>query len=252
MSSVSRDAERRQLEWEILQEDHQAMLDRLRKGNPLLRGFGTWGDVVAFMRQGTSRDPGKDAVLLPIVQAHAQDHDQRWRRILMVIFWPGLEAIWRRKRYWDSDPDALWTNVTWAFLQTVCRLDPSRRSSRLVQRTINDVFHRLHDEYRRDWDRAAREVVTDPDELVGRDVEDGREAAAAALWMEQESRIAILKTHRAAGRISDADFLLLMGTQVYGRSLVECALESGLNYEAAKKRHQRAMKAIGGFPPYEA
>lgn len=251
MSSVSRDAERRQLEREILQDDHQVLLERLRKQNPLMRGFTDWGDVVAFMRQGTSRDPSKDAVLLPIIKAHAADHDPRWRRILMVIFWPGLESIWRRKRYWDSDPDALWTNVTWAFLQTVCRLDPSRRSSRLVQKIINDVFHGLHDEYRGEWDRTAREVATDPEDLAGRDVEDQREAVAAELWVEQESRIAILKVHHAAGRISDADFLLLVGTQVYGRSLAECARESGLKYEAAKKRHQRAMRAIGQLPSEE-
>jgi DNA-directed RNA polymerase specialized sigma24 family protein len=200
------------------------------------------------MRQGTSRDPSKDAVLLPIINAHAQDHDPRWRRIFMVIFWPGLEGIWRRKRYWDSDPDALWTNVTWAFLRTVCRLDPSQRSSRLVQWIVNGVFHALHDDYRREWDRTAREAATDPEELAGRNVEDEREAAAAALWVEQESRIAILKAHRAAGRINDADFLLLVGTHVYGQSLADYAEQAGLTYEAAKKRQQRAKKAIGGFP----
>jgi len=42
--------------------------------------------------------------------------------------------------------------------------------------------------------------------------------------------------------------LLLVGTQVYGRSLAECARESGLSYEAAKKRQQRAIRAIGGLP----
>jgi hypothetical protein len=204
------------------------------------------------MRRGTSRDPDKDAVLLPIVQAHAEDHAPCWRTILLVIFWPGLESIWRRKRHWDSDPDALWANILWAFLQTVCRLDPSKRSSRLVQKVINDVFHRLHDEYRREWNRAARQTVTDPDELAGRDVEDKRGAAAATLWVEQEARIAILKAHRAAGRISDTDFLLLVGTQVYGRSLAECARESGLSYEAAKKRQQRAIRGIGGLPPGES
>ena len=251
MSGVSRDAERRQLEREILQDDHQVLLERLRKQHPLMGGFADWGDVVVFMRQGTSRDPRKDAVLLRIIRAHAQHHDPRWRRILMVVFWPGLEGIWRRKRHWDSDPDALWTNVTWAFLQTVCRLDPSKRSSRLVQKVINDVFHRLHNEYRREWDRTAREVAIDPEVLAGHNVEDEREAAAAALWVEQESRIAILRAHHAAGRIGDADFLLLIGTQVYGRSLGECARESGLSYEAVKKRQQRALRAIGGFPSNE-
>ena len=207
---------------------------------------------MSFMRPGTSRDAAKDEVLLPIVQAHAADGDPRWRLILLAIFWPALESICRRKRHWDHDPDALWANVVWVFLRTVCRLDPSKRTSRLVQKIVNDVFHGLHDDYRRDWNRATREVVTDPGELAERNVADEREATAAALWAEQEARVAHLKAHHAAGRIGDADFLLLVGTQVYGRSLAECARESGPSYEAAKKRQQRAIRAIGGLPRNES
>lgn len=248
MSSRARDADRRQLERELRDDGFRKLLNVLRQGHPFFRRFASWNDVVAFMRQGVSRDPEKDQVLLPILQAHAEDGDPRWRTILLVIFWPGLDAIWRRKWHWDRDPDALWANVVWAFLRAVCRLDPSKRESRLVQKIVNDVFHGLHDDYRRDWRRAAREVAADPDELAGHDVEDERAAAAATLRLEQEARIEALKAHRAAGRISDTDFLLLVGTQVYGWSLADCAHESGLTYEAAKKRQQRAIRAIGGFP----
>ncbi|TWT40480.1 hypothetical protein RAS1_41910 [Phycisphaerae bacterium RAS1] len=252
MSSVDRDADRRRLEREILEEGYQRLLARLSKRQVFLDGFASWGAVIDFMRRASSRDPAKEGVLLPIVQAHAADRDPRWRTILLVIFWPALESICRRKRHWDSDPDTLWANVVWAFLQTVCRLDPARRPDRLVQKIVNDVFHRLHDEYRSRWDRAKREVVTDPVELADHDVEDEHHAGVEALWVEQEARIAVLKAHHMAGRISDADFLLLVGTQVYGRPLSECAHESGLSYEAAKKRQQRAIRAIGGLPPNES
>lgn len=244
----ARDADRRQLERELQDDGFRKLLHVLREEHLLFRRFASWDEVVAFMRQGAPRDPEKDRVLLPIILAHAQDGDPRWRTILLGIFWHGLEAIWRRKWHWDRDPDALWANVIWAFLRAVCRLDPSKRASRLAQKIANDTYHGLHDDYRRDWRRAAREVATDPDELAGHDVEDERAAAAATLRLEQEARIEALKAHRAAGRISDTDFLLLVGTQVYGRSLADCAHESGLTYEAAKKRQQRAIRAIGGFP----
>jgi hypothetical protein len=117
-----------------------------------------------------------------------------------------------------------------------------------VQWIVNRVFHALHDDYQREWDRAAREAATDPEDLAGRAIEDEREAAAAELWVEQESRIAFLKAQHAAGRIGDADFLLLVGIHVYGQSLADYARKAGLSYEAAKKRHQRAMRAIGQFP----
>lgn len=247
MSSVARDADRRRLECEIFENQYQRLLMRLSNRSAFLAGFGGWEDVLDFMRRGTSRDPEKDHVLLPILQAHGEDGDPRWRTILLAIFWPALESIWRRKRHWDSDPDALWANVVWAFLRAVFRLDPSKRGSRLVQKIVNDIFHGLHDDYRRDWRRAAREVATDPGELAGHDVEDEREAAAATLRLEQEARIQVLKAHRAAGRINDPDFLLLVGTQVYGRQLADCARESGITYEVAKKRQQRAIRAIGGL-----
>jgi hypothetical protein len=244
----ARDADRRQLERELHDDGYGKLLNVLRQRHPFFRHFASWNDAVGFMRQGVSRDPEKDQVLLPILLAHAEDANPRWRTILLAMFWHSLEAVWRRKWHWDRDPDALWANVVWAFLRTVCRLDPSKRASRLVQKIVNDVFHGLHDDYRRDWRRAAREVVTDPDELADRDVEDQRDAAAAALRVEQQARIEVLKAHRATGLINDTDFLLLLGTQVYGRPLADCAHESGLTYEAAKKRQQRAIRAIGGFP----
>lgn len=226
------------------------LLCQLQKQHALLRGFGDWEEVVAFMREGTSRDPSKNAVLLPIFVAHASDRDPRWRTILFVVFWPALESIHRRKRYWDSDPDALWSNIEWSFLRTVCRLDPSRRRERFVQKVFNDLVHLLHDEYRRAWDQAQQQQATDPEELAEH-AEDSWDAAAD-LRDEQAVRIKHLQTHRDAGRLSDADFLLLVGTHVYGQSLADYARQAGLTYEAAKKRHQRAMRAIGGFPRYEA
>jgi hypothetical protein len=251
MLGVSNDADRQRLEREILHEDYQGLLDQLRKRHVFLRGFETWGEVVAFMRRGTSRDPAKDVVLLPIFQNHAANQDPRWRTILLVIFWPALESIHRQKRHWDSDADELWANVVWTFLRTVCRLDPRQRFEHLVQKVFNDTVHHLHDEYCRVWVHAQRQIATDPDELATMHGVSDQPDFAADLRTEQEARIEHFRTHRDAGRISGADFLLLVGTRVYGQSIADYARNAGLNYETAKKRHQRAMKAIGGSPGHE-
>jgi hypothetical protein len=63
----------------------------------------------------------------------------------------------------------------------------------------------------------------------------------------QELEIRRLREHQEAGRITEADYLLLVGTRVYGKPVVDYAREMGLAYQTAKKRRQRAEAAIRRF-----
>jgi hypothetical protein len=197
------------------------------------------------MRAGSSRDPRKDDILRPIFGAHGEDQDPRWRTILLVIFWPGLEGIHRKKQHWDPAPDTLWSNITWGFLETVCRIDTRERPNRLVQKIINDTIHRLYGEYRHEWRRVEREVSLETDEferLAGGD--EGLEMAAVELLDEKEFEVRELKRYLASGVISEADFFLALGTIVYGASLSEYSEQAGLSYETVKKRRQRLEAKI--------
>ena len=248
MARLPKDKERERLEQEIGGEEYQPFLMRLKREHPFYRDLSTWGEVVAFMREGSSKDPLKDEVLRPILAAHAVDGDPRWRTILLVIFWPGLRSICIRRRRLDAEPQELWANAVWAFLYTVCRLDPSKRPNRLVQKLVNDTAWRLGLEYRRERDRAAIEVPTDPEliEVLAGGSEDPG-FTELDIREEQKIRIKRLREHLEAGRIGEADFNLLVGTRVYGKLLRECAEEAGLPYQTAKKRRQRAEAAIRGF-----
>jgi len=73
-----RDRDRERLEQEIRSETYTSLPWQLQQTNVFLRRFGTWADIVAFMRQGTSRDPTKDAVLLPIELAELKDVGIDW------------------------------------------------------------------------------------------------------------------------------------------------------------------------------
>ena len=254
----SRHEDRERLELEIRGSAYQALLHELQQRHPFLRRFHTWDEVISFMRDETSTDPRKDEVLRPLFEAHAEDADPRWRTILMVIFWPGLESIHWKKRSWDRDPDERWQNIVWTFLQVVCRVDVKRRSDRLASKVINDTFHHLHDEYRRIWDRTERETSVEREELEAFVDTDELNAALAGEVMgvnfaalelreAQELEILRLREHLEAGRITEADFLLLVGTRVYGKPVVDYAREMGLAYQVAKKRRQRAEAAIRRF-----
>ena len=248
MMGLSRNRARKLLERELKSEQYQELLRRLQERESLFQCFLDWNDVVAFMRRGTSRDPQKDEILRPIFQAHSEDQDQRWRTILLVIFWPGLESIHWKKRGWDLDPDERWQNIVWTFLQVICRVDVTKRPSRLVQKVFNDTVHHLHDEYRHEWDWMNRKRIKEADEIER--LAGGAEDIAFAtveLRDAQEAEIRRLHRHMQEGRISEADFLLLVGTRVYGNSVAEYAREAGLDYQVAKKRRQRVEAAIRQF-----
>lgn len=230
---------------ELGSETYTVLLRQLHQAHPSLRRFGTWADVIALMRAGSPEDPVKESVLLAILQAHAEDKDPRWRAILLAIFWPSLDAIFNRKESWDANEDERWQNVLWAFLQAVCCLDVSKRTDRIVQRIVNSTIHRLHDEYRRVWNREERETPTDPEqleELVGGCERTDFEAIDRRT--KQDAEIKRLREHADAGRISEADFLLLVGTRVYGKSAGQYAREVGMSGDLARKRRLRAEAAI--------
>lgn len=245
MAGVSRDRDRARLERELETDGYRELLRELQGREPFLRRFATWADVLAFMRAGTSRDPRKDEILRPIFEAHATDQDPRWRTILFAIFWPGLEAIHFKRRHWDADADERWQNIAWTFLRVVCRVDVRRRSDRLVQKIVNDTVHHLHDEYKRSWNRASREISAEPEaiEALAGGVE-GIDLEAISLRQVHEIEIDRLREHLEAGRITEADFLLLVGTRVYGQSIADYARGAGLDYRVAQQRRWRAEAVI--------
>lgn len=234
------------LEQELQGEDYRSLLQELKEKAPFLKRFDTWANVVAFMRDDVLNAQLTDEVLKPIFEAHRKSGNKSWRTILLVIFWPGLEGIYRRKRRWDPDHQERWQNIVWTFLKVVCRIDVSRRPDRLVQKVINDTIHHLYDEYRRIWKIKRQEITPDSGEefeSLGRSI-DGVEYAYVELHEAQELEIGKLRGHMEKGRISEADFLLLVGTRVYGRSIADYARETGLNYQVAKKRRLRAEAVI--------
>ncbi len=254
--SWARDRELIELQKELTTSASQLLLIKLHASEPFLRCFARWAEVVEYLRTGVSKDPCKDEILRAIFKAHAADQDPRWRTILLAIFWPGLRSIFFRKRHWDPDQtQQLWSTILWVFLEVVCRIDVTRRSKQLASKVINDVYHRLYDEYCRAWDRADHEKCFDREELraladeeeiaafAGK-VHDCENSASLGLREEIEAEIRRLREHVEAGRISEADFLLLVGTKVYRQSISDYARETSRCYQTIRKRHQRAMATL--------
>jgi len=239
-----RNQDREILKQEIHQESYQTLLWRLQMKEPFLRRFQSWEDVIAFMQSGTSQDPQKDEILRPIFQAHDKDNDPRWRAILLVMFWPGLDSIFNKKRYMDTDQNDIWQSLIWVFLQVICRINVTQRFDRLTQKIINDTIHNLHAEYRPLREQTEHEVFEEPEKLELHAGSDCIDLDEIDCRMAKDTEIRKLRAHLREGRISDTDFSILLGTRVYGKSMAEYARETGLKYKTVKKRRQQAETAI--------
>ena len=221
------------------------LLCELQGKEHFFRRFQSWGEVITFMRGGTSNDPEKDNVLRPIFRARRANRDPRWQEILLTIFWPGLVSIYMKKSKWDNNEDERWANVLWAFLQAIHRLNVKRRPNRLVQKIYNSTVHYLYGEYQRETNLTTKEQPVDADKMDYR-VGVSEEYFFMLLDIREtiEAQIQELQRHLSRGRISKQDYALIVGTRVYGESLVNYARKTGLEYEAAKKSRLRAEAAI--------
>ena len=242
--SRNRSREGRELQRELESAEFKSLLGKAQQREPFMRRFKTWHDVVAFMRAGTSVDPDKDHVLRAVLSEHIKDRDPGWRHVLLVIFWPALESIRRQKRHWDADQDELWQNLAWTFLKVVCRVNPETRPNRLVQKIFNDTVHYLYEDYSKQRRAQEAVVLMDPESMEGVIGPEDIDLASIELREHQEAATQRLRAYLEEGHITEADFLLLVGTRVYGRSVADYARETGGSYEAMKKRRQRAEAAI--------
>lgn len=245
MSPFSQDQERESLQKELETKTYQEMLKQLKQSEPYLSEFASWGDVIAFMQEGSPRNPRKEGVLRSILQVHDQDRDPRWRTILLLMFWPALGKIQSQKAGWDEDPQERWHNVIWAFIMTVSNLDSEKIPERLVQEVINKTAYAAHEEYRRIRKHDDREVRAEQEELeaLAGGVQ-GIDFDAIELREVQRAEVKRLRGHLEAGTINESEFMLLVSTRLYGEPLKDYARRMGFPYQYIKRRRLQVEDRI--------
>jgi len=225
---------------ELQSKKYLTILQQLQQNAPFFLSFSTWEEVVAYMRKGASDGPNKDTVIRAILSSHQSDRNPCWRTILLVMFWPGLRSIRHQKYHWDTDPEELWQNLVWVFIQVICKIDIAKRPNRLANKIINDTVHRLCDIYRTKWKISGLEQSLDSDPTSSIGAKDDIDYEGIDLRLSQATETQRLQKHLDSGHISEEDFLLLVGTRVYGKSVAEYAREVGIKSDFARKRRLRA------------
>ena len=224
------------------------MLDDIKLRHGWLQKFDSWPEVSDTAHRLGPDAPEKDQLFRTVFgDARAQEF-VGWHPILLALFWLDVVRIHGQKAHWDRDAERRWSNVIWAYFRAAERLDPALRPHGLARKLFNDTIHDLYEIYRSEWDILARETPTDPAVIADQYDRpcdsmppplDGADLRAHA--------VANLRDHLQAGRIGELDYLLILGTRIYGKALAECAEEAGLAYQAAKKRRQRAEATVRDF-----
>jgi hypothetical protein len=214
-----------------------------------LADFSSWNDARRWLRQVGAHQEAADAVLRPVLAAFHQQSDEIWHDILFFLFDRPLRRIHRDLLRLDQEPALVWSEIGWAFLRALHRLDLDHRTSRPGLKLLNDTRHDVRQVYARERARQKwlRSPAKEEDERTVR-VEDrgGDDPAFEKIEHEHDVRWARahLKDLVRRGRLSGPDYLILIGCHLYGHSLEEMADRLGLSYEATKRRRQRAASYL--------
>lgn len=229
-------------------------LDRLRRlkrefPDSPLADFASWNDARQWLCQVGAHQETADAVLRPVLAALHQQPDETWHDILFFLFDRPLRRIHLALQRLDQEPALVWSEIGWAFLRALHRLDLDHRTSRPGLKLLNDTRHDVRQVYARE--RARQKRLESPanqedERTVNVENRGGDDPAFAKIEHEHDVRWARahLKDLVRRGRLSGPDYLILIGCHLYGHSLEEMADRLGLSYEATKRRRQRAASYL--------
>lgn len=253
MAFLYRERDYRAIAASLESETYCALLRRIQRDAATLPRWPAWRSVIESLQGAGAHDPLQEELLAVILRAFREDGNPYWRSVLLVLCWPILSAVFCRSRGWsdvfdwDDGEDELWGYLLAVFCDLLETVPSETGDGRypLAGRIYRDVLDGVRDEYRRRLTRRYREQQVEPEALEELSLEYQRfESVDCELRDAQEAMVRKLRAHCEAGRISEPDLLMLVGTRLYGKSLRGYADEAGIDYEVAKKRRQRAEAAI--------
>lgn len=210
-------------------------------------GCHSWSQFEMQVNQVGLRSSAADPLLTWLLP-RVRDRPQEYQGVLLLLSWESLVALRGYRRGLDPDHAALWSNITWALLHAAGRMDRVSRTQLLGVKLVNDTDNHVRDHYARERRLQSKtKRVSDANEgssagskLRDRGADDPAFAAVDTRHDDAWAR-AYLSDLVERGLLDRTDYLIIVGSYIYGRSLGELAARFGLSQEATKKRRQRAL-----------
>ncbi len=240
MSYENRREVRRQLQCESRRQTCRQRLKYLQAEFPVFQTFHEWVEVFRHLLDASVSPQTKDEILCALIWTIQHESAPELNAVLILAFWPALSSIAAECGQWDAEPGEFWANLQWAFFETIHRVDAIDQPLGIAGAIRNAVRDRLRTQYRREWSYKHHEGTPLSPQHLARVGETG-DSEHRALGILAKRR---LKRALRQGRLTREEFDLLMAVDYIGVPLVEYARTAGIGYEAAKKRHQRAIAKI--------
>jgi len=211
----------------------------LKSRSQAVRRYPTPAELVAAIANSTDL-PAKDPVLRALVLAtHERDTRRLAQSLLLLCFWPALDAIFRRR--WDLFRDQLQdlpSEIVAGFTIEVNRID-LRRVACLTATLLRNTDRNLVASRVRERAIAANTIAATPDAVAVQPAERAFSQFGVPANQEDADAVATLRDwlQRAIGREAD----LVVDAVINGRNRRELADDLGISHAAARKRLARAL-----------
>ncbi len=236
---------RHALEGDLVSETYGALFKAFSRRSSHAKQFDGWSELIASLQARVAPPDVEDAVLRDLRACYLAEPGPLWHTVLTLVYFPALSSIHAKTRRWGADPEVLWSDVHWAFLQAIMKTHPSSCPLGMARKLYDNTYEGLRRIYRKEWKHARREKPSGdfnfPQGELG-----SPELGFAALEHRDEGARALerLQELAKAGAFPRDDLDLFLETRVKGVALEEAARSRGISYQAAKKRCQRMAATV--------
>jgi DNA-directed RNA polymerase specialized sigma24 family protein len=213
-------------EWAALAPSLASALREWQQREPALAAFSTPQLVVRFLQRFDADLDAKDAALAALLRC--TQTDPRAGRVVLQALLPGLKRLAERLIREPRTRDEVWSTLLSAAWERMHTYPLVRRPQRIAANLLLDTRLAL----RQEGERARRVGEPALADLPPR-------PRLLPYPPEQPLRRAV-----NAGAITAEEAELIAQTRIDGRPLVELAIEIGVQYDALRKRRERAERRL--------
>ena len=248
---------------------YERLLRWVQNEDVLLPYIEQWEEIVPDPQTGR-RDPNLHRSYLASVHDHySQDGNPLWRTVLLALSWHDLLWQWRKHIRDDKrEKKRLWLTVLESFIEAIDSVHTVSSYPVTPTRLMRETHFRIRTQSRRLWrdkkrfkpnpfeDAETNEFDRVPAEDAGvkgynsgliADPRSMRGFAEVELKLYREARLRFLQYCLSKGWITEVEYHLQVGVEIYGKSIKEFNDENSGNYETTRKRFQRLQEKLPRF-----